>query len=138
MHNPQSELDSNSFWAKDCLASSFSRTQRMEQYLGSSAGNDSDKAMTPIDALISAGHFVPPIFLKLDAQGYEIEVWEGWTVGFENCQMIQCEISLLSLVPQRPLLHDFSSSFTGLNASERHGGERIPIIPGHRFDIRAE
>ena len=62
--------------------------------------------MTTIDSLIGSGACPPPEFLKLDVQGYEIEVLEGWTKHFDRCQVIQCEISLLPLVPGGPLLHE--------------------------------
>ena len=65
-----------------------------------------NKPMKTIDALIESGKFESPDFLKLDVQGYEIEVLEGWTKGFEQCEVIQCEISLLPLIPQAPLLHE--------------------------------
>jgi FkbM family methyltransferase len=64
------------------------------------------KPMKMIDTLIKSGEIGPPHFLKLDVQGYEIEVLEGWTKGFEQCEVIQCEISLLPLIPKAPLLHE--------------------------------
>ena len=69
-------------------------------------GEGSAKPMTTIDALISKDVCCPPEFLKLDVQGYEIEVLEGWTRGFEQCEVIQIEMSLLPLVPGAPLLHE--------------------------------
>ena len=62
--------------------------------------------MKTIDTLIKSGEIAPPHFLKLDVQGYEIEVLEGWTKGFEQCEVIQCEISLLPLIPKAPLMHE--------------------------------
>jgi FkbM family methyltransferase len=64
------------------------------------------KPMKTIDTLIKSGEIPPPHFLKLDVQGYEIAVLEGWTKGFEQCEVIQCEISLLPLIPKAPLLHE--------------------------------
>jgi FkbM family methyltransferase len=64
------------------------------------------KPMKTIDTLIKLEEIAPPHFLKLDVQGYEIEVLEGWTKGFEQCEVIQCEISLLPLIPKAPLLHE--------------------------------
>ncbi len=69
------------------------------------------RSMTTIDALIEDGQCAPPELLKLDVQGYEIEVLEGWTKGFECCQVIQCELSLLSLVAGSPLLHEVVAYF---------------------------
>ena len=73
--------------------------------LGSGSSSRS-KPMTTIDALIKSGKCEPPELVKLDVQGYEIEILEGWTVGFEHCQVIQSEISLLPIVQGAPLLHE--------------------------------
>jgi FkbM family methyltransferase len=64
------------------------------------------KPMKTIDTLIKSGEIALPHFIKLDVQGYEIEVLEGWTKGCEQCEVIQCEISLLPLIPKAPLLHE--------------------------------
>ncbi len=64
------------------------------------------KPMTTIDILIEQGIFKPPELLKLDVQGYELEILEGYTRYFAACQVIQCELSLLPLIPGTPLLHE--------------------------------
>jgi len=64
------------------------------------------RPMLTIDALIKSGRCHPPNLIKLDVQGYEIEVLEGWTRGFDQCEVIQCEVSLLPLVPEGPLLNE--------------------------------
>jgi len=66
--------------------------------------NESGKPITTIDQLILEGRLDPPELLKLDVQGYEMEVLKGWGNGFEKCQVIQCEVSLLPLVKGSPLL----------------------------------
>ena len=65
-----------------------------------------NKPMATIDTLIKKGRCAPPELLKLDVQGYEIEVLEGWHLGFEHCQIIQCEVSLIPIVQGAPLLHE--------------------------------
>jgi hypothetical protein len=60
--------------------------------------------MTTIDQLIFEGCFDPPEMVKLDVQGYEKEILKGWTQGFEACQVIQCEVSVLPLIEGAPLL----------------------------------
>jgi FkbM family methyltransferase len=72
----------------------------------STSGVSTTKPMTTIDELIHEGRCAPPDFIKLDVQGYEIEVLKGWTQGFEKCQVIQCEMSLLPFVAHAPLLHE--------------------------------
>jgi FkbM family methyltransferase len=70
------------------------------------SGNARVSSMTTIDQLIKDGDCAPPELLKLDVQGYELEVLEGWNFEFERCQVIQCEISLLPLVPGAPMLEE--------------------------------
>jgi FkbM family methyltransferase len=72
----------------------------------SAGGSAPTKRMMTIDTLIESGRCEPPNLIKLDVQGYEIRVLDGWTSGFDRCQVIQCEISLLPLVPGSPLLHE--------------------------------
>jgi hypothetical protein len=62
--------------------------------------------MTSIDALIEWGYCQPPELLKLDVQGYELEILEGYKRHFDACQVIQSEISLVPIIEGAPLLHD--------------------------------
>jgi len=64
------------------------------------------RRMTTIDRLVENGVCEAPEFLKLDVQGYEIEVLEGYRRNFDSCQVIECEISLLPLIQGAPLLMD--------------------------------
>jgi FkbM family methyltransferase len=65
----------------------------------------SKSSMTTIDDLIDSGLCEAPELLKLDAQGYEMEILKGYAHHFDACKVIQCELSLLPLVPGAPLLH---------------------------------
>ncbi len=67
---------------------------------------DTAQKMTTIDHLIASGICKPPELLKLDVQGFELEVLEGYTKYFDPCGVIQCEISLLPIVAGVPLLHE--------------------------------
>jgi FkbM family methyltransferase len=69
------------------------------------------KSMETIDHLVDSGICNPPEFLKLDVQGYEIEVLEGYKQHFSACQVIQCELSLIAIVQGTPLLHDVVTYF---------------------------
>jgi FkbM family methyltransferase len=69
-------------------------------------GKGSTKPMTSIDALIKSGYCKPPDFLKLDVQGYELEILEGYKRNLDACHVIQCEISLLPIIQGAPLLYD--------------------------------
>ncbi len=64
------------------------------------------KPMTTIDTLIDSGFCKPPEFLKLDVQGYELEILEGYKRNLDACHVIQCEVSLLPIVQGAPLLYD--------------------------------
>ena len=64
------------------------------------------KPMTTVDELIRSGQCEPPDFVKLDTQGYEIEILEGWTETLTRCSVLQCEVSLLPIVPDVPLLRE--------------------------------
>jgi FkbM family methyltransferase len=66
----------------------------------------SRKPMTTLDHLIQVGISNPPQLLKLDVQGYEIEVLDGYTKYFHSCEVIQCELNLLPLMPGAPLLDE--------------------------------
>jgi len=69
----------------------------------------STRPMTTINRLIENGVCKPPELLKLDTQGYELEILEGYTRDFDTCHVIQCELSLLPLVPGAPLLDEVVS-----------------------------
>ena len=67
-------------------------------------GRGIKKPMTTIDELISTGGIEAPDLIKLDVQGFEVEVLEGWDKSFDHCKVIQIEISLLPIVQGAPLL----------------------------------
>ncbi len=64
------------------------------------------KPMETIDHLIDSGFCCPPDLLKLDVQGYEIEVLEGFEKHFSACHVIQCESSLIPIVKGSPLFYE--------------------------------
>jgi FkbM family methyltransferase len=64
------------------------------------------QGMVTIDHLIDGGFCKPPELLKMDVQGYETTILEGYKKYFNSCQVIQCEISLLPLIPLTPLIHE--------------------------------
>ena len=75
--------------------------------------SSSTKPMMTVDTLIESGRCEPPEFIKLDVQGYEIRVLDGWTVGFDRCEVIQCETSLLPLISGGPLLDELIDYLKG-------------------------
>jgi FkbM family methyltransferase len=64
------------------------------------------RPMTTIDTLVTDGICKPPQLLKLDVQGYEIEVLEGFSQHLDQCEVIQCELSLLPIAFGAPLIHE--------------------------------
>ncbi len=70
------------------------------------AGPTQNCPMMTIDTLIDKGISPPPEFLKLDVQGYEMEILKGFIRHFAACLVIQCELSLLPMHPEMPLLHE--------------------------------
>ena len=68
--------------------------------------SDSKRAMTTIDTLIESGSCRRPELLKLDVQGYEMEVLEGFTTYFNECQVLQIEMSLMPVVKGTPLINE--------------------------------
>lgn len=77
---------------------------------GSSVLVDSDpstlRPMTTIDTLVIDGICETPQLLKLDVQGYEIEILKDFSQYFDQCEVIQCELSLLPIVSSAPLIHE--------------------------------
>jgi FkbM family methyltransferase len=74
-----------------------------------SGSKDASRQMTTIDRLIDDGLCQAPELLKLDVQGYEMEILEGYINHFDACRVIQCELSLLPLIPGAPLLQEMMS-----------------------------
>lgn len=66
-------------------------------------GADYTCAMWRIDSLIDRG-LEPFDFVKLDVQGYELRVLEGFDIYLEHCEVLQLELSLLPLVKGAPLI----------------------------------
>jgi FkbM family methyltransferase len=63
--------------------------------------------MTTVDAVVAGafgGH--PPNLLKIDVQGYELEVLKGATATLPGVDVILAEINLLDIHDQVPLLAD--------------------------------
>ena len=47
-----------------------------------------------------------PVFLKIDAQGYELEILRGATNVLEKAEAVLLEIAIIEINEQAPLLHD--------------------------------
>jgi FkbM family methyltransferase len=62
--------------------------------------------MTTLDALFSAGNIERPCLLKLDVQGFELEVLKGAGHLLTSVDLIQLELSWLNYNEQAPLVGD--------------------------------
>ena len=69
-------------------------------------------SMTTLDVLTAGGPFAQPHFMKLDVQGYEIEVLRGGTRALESVQSVLMEVNLLRLYDGAPLFHE-AAEFMG-------------------------
>ncbi|WP_370362876.1 FkbM family methyltransferase [Mucilaginibacter flavidus] len=62
--------------------------------------------MEALDNIIpnSSNNFKLPDFIKLDVQGYELEVLKGASNILESIQFILCEVSLIEVNKNSPLI----------------------------------
>jgi FkbM family methyltransferase len=62
--------------------------------------------MLVLDELIAENRIPPPDFLKLDVQGYELEVLRGGDEAMKGCDAILLEVSFYRDHPSMPTVHD--------------------------------
>ena len=62
--------------------------------------------MTTLDALVEREEFPPAQLLKLDVQGYELEVMRGGEHTLADVEVVLIEVSLLPLYEGAPILHE--------------------------------
>jgi FkbM family methyltransferase len=74
-------------------------------------------------------------FLKIDAQGFDLEVLRGAEAFLESCVAMQVEVSGVAIYDGSPplhdvleFLHDRSFHITGLFPIVRHPGDRLQVI----------
>jgi FkbM family methyltransferase len=68
--------------------------------------------MTTLDAMTESGPFARPNFIKIDVQGYEIEVLRGATRTLGSVEAVLMEVNLLRLHEGAPLFHE-SAEYLG-------------------------
>jgi FkbM family methyltransferase len=59
-----------------------------------------------IDELLETGQIQQPQFMKLDVQGYELDVLRGARQTMEHCPLILLELQLFRFMPSMPLMHE--------------------------------
>lgn len=62
--------------------------------------------MTTLDAVLRKTGFGPADFLKLDVQGYELEVLKGAPFALAAAEVVLMEINLIPVYEGAPLLHE--------------------------------
>jgi len=65
-----------------------------------------ERSTITLDTLLHDKEFLYPQMLKLDVQGYELEILKGGKTTIGNAEVIILEVSLLELIKGAPLLHD--------------------------------
>ena len=58
-----------------------------------------------IDSLLAEGKIAPPQLVKIDVQGYELNVLNGGTKLFETTEVFILEVSLFEFLPGMPVVH---------------------------------
>ncbi len=59
-----------------------------------------------LDNLVNGTPFEHPDFIKIDTQGYELEILNGGLKTLKNTEMVLLEVSLLNIYNNCPLVHD--------------------------------
>jgi FkbM family methyltransferase len=65
--------------------------------------------MRTVDSVLADVDLPAPEFIKLDVQGYELEVLKGATKALQSCQVVLMEVSLIDMYQKNPLLHDVTA-----------------------------
>jgi FkbM family methyltransferase len=65
--------------------------------------------MVPLDELVADHHLAQPELLKLDVQGFELEVLRGAQRTLEGCQAVLAEVSMVRFFQTVPLAADVIS-----------------------------
>lgn len=85
------------------------------------------RTLSTLDSL--AMDFESPALLKIDAQGYELEILKGATRTLAKCEAILLEIAIIEINVGAPLLHDVTSfmKMLGFVAAEVLETHRRPL-----------
>jgi FkbM family methyltransferase len=59
-----------------------------------------------VDSLIAEGCLAPPDLVKIDVQGYEIQVIAGAAEALKRAEAVMVEVSLFRFMPDAPLAHE--------------------------------
>ena len=83
------------------------RGNQTSLYDATAGGAHQDTAdMCVLDELLAQGRIPSPELLKMDVQGYELEVLRGGTKAMSTCEAILIEVSFFRDHPQIPIVHE--------------------------------
>jgi len=75
-------------------------------YPGADPSRQRQIPLDTIDNLLSAGKLKPPQLVKIDVQGFEMQVLEGGSALFSSAEVFIIETNLYRFMPKCPLLHE--------------------------------
>lgn len=73
---------------------------------GNSGARSTAMEMTTLDAITRRTHFERPDFLKLDVQGYELEVLKGAEQVLDSVEAVMLEVNLIEVYQGSPPVHE--------------------------------
>lgn len=62
-----------------------------------------------LDSILQSDRFPKPDLIKLDVQGYELEVLKGASQALANTDAVLMEVSMIELYQNSPVLHDVTA-----------------------------
>jgi hypothetical protein len=83
-----------------------------------------------LDTLLKDSAFPPPDMIKIDAEGFDLEVLDGAMVAIKNCEVLLLEAAIMSKAFSNDLYTVLNKvlslgfrpyDFTDLNRTARHG-----------------
>jgi len=78
----------------------------LRYYVGGDPSRQRKIAVTTIDQLLSEGKIKPPHLVKIDVQGFELNVLEGGQKMFDTAEIFIIEANLFKFMPECPRLHE--------------------------------
>jgi FkbM family methyltransferase len=68
-----------------------------------------DALQRTLDSILSTNQFPKPDLIKLDVQGFEIEVLKGAANALSNTEAVLMEVSIIELYQNSPILHEITA-----------------------------
>jgi FkbM family methyltransferase len=88
---------------------------RTSLYDRAATGPKAVAPMLTLDSLLTGDVIPPPGFMKLDVQGYELEILKGGQLALAAAQAVLLEVNVYHLSPEMPIVVDV------LNYMQAHG-----------------